>query len=125
MTRSTTRILQANINHCAGAQDLLLQSMAQWSIDVAVVAEPYYVPPSHNWAADLDGLVAIITKAGVEGIPPPSTLSRGQGYVAVLWGEITLIGVYFSPNRRVSEFEAFLSSGSRWADLTAPGSCRR
>ncbi|XP_063367024.1 uncharacterized protein LOC134655491 [Cydia amplana] len=120
MTRSTNRILQANINHCAGAQDLLLQSMAQWSIDAAVVAEPYYVPPSHNWAADLDGLVAIITKAGVEGIPPPSTLSRGRGYVAVLWGEITLIGVYFSPNRRVSEFEAFLGQLAALVAQTQP-----
>ncbi|KAJ8734914.1 hypothetical protein PYW08_014164 [Mythimna loreyi] len=32
----------ANINHCAPAQDLLLQSMAQWSINVAVVSEPHF-----------------------------------------------------------------------------------
>ncbi|CAH2098000.1 unnamed protein product [Euphydryas editha] len=32
-----------------------MQTLAQWQIDVAVAAEPYYVPPSHPcWAADLD-----------------------------------------------------------------------
>ncbi|XP_047992758.1 uncharacterized protein LOC125231355 [Leguminivora glycinivorella] len=117
MNQAVNRILQANINHCAGAQDLLLQSMAQWSIDVAVVAEPYYIPPNHNWAADVDGLVAIITKAGAEGI---TLLSRGQGYVAVIWGDITLIGVYFSPNKRVSEFEALLGHLAALVGQTQP-----
>nr|XP_037877604.1 uncharacterized protein LOC119631197 [Bombyx mori] len=52
---------QGNINHCARAQDILLQSMAEWSIHVAaVVAEPYFVPARDNWLGSIDGLVAII-----------------------------------------------------------------
>ncbi|XP_046976479.1 uncharacterized protein LOC124542592 [Vanessa cardui] len=51
-----SRLLQANINHCARAQDLLLQSMAQWSwivcLDVAAVADPYFVPPRDDWVCD-------------------------------------------------------------------------
>ncbi|XP_026746894.1 uncharacterized protein LOC113508120 [Trichoplusia ni] len=65
--------LQGNINHSARAQDLLLQTMAEWSIDVAVVAEPYFVPARDNWLGCADGLVAII---GGTLIDP----SRGRGW---------------------------------------------
>lgn len=40
--------VQANLNHCAQAQDLLMQALAQCRIDVAVAAEPYYRPSSHS-----------------------------------------------------------------------------
>jgi hypothetical protein len=36
--------LQTNANHCARAQDLLMQVMVEWEIDIAVVAEPYMIP---------------------------------------------------------------------------------
>lgn len=101
------RFLQANINHCSAAQDLLMQSMAQWLIEVAVVAEPYFVPARDNWVGDLDGLVAIVT-SGSSGSMPVTVVARGNGYVAVRWDNIVLVGVYFSPNRRRSEFESFL-----------------
>ncbi|XP_037303080.1 uncharacterized protein LOC119193535 [Manduca sexta] len=68
----------ANINHCARAQDLLVQSLAQWSIHVAVVSEPYFVPPRDDWAGDSDGSVAVIT--GVPPAPRPSKKSsEGTG----------------------------------------------
>lgn len=101
------RILQANLNHCAGAQDLFTQSIAQWSIDIAVAAEPYYVPSNVNWVGDTEGLIALVRSASLS-----STLltlkERGPGYVAAKWGEITLIGVYFSPNKPLDEFEAYI-----------------
>ena len=43
------RILQSNLNHSARAQDLLLQTMAEWNIGlehIAILAEPYRVPDS-------------------------------------------------------------------------------
>lgn len=101
------RFLQANINHCAAAQDLLLQSMAEWLIEIAVVCEPYFIPPRDNWISDVDGVVTIISSSSV-GSPPLSTLARGKGYVAVQWRGIAVIGVYFSPNRTLAEFESFL-----------------
>ncbi|XP_045533963.1 uncharacterized protein LOC123721014 [Papilio machaon] len=99
-------LLQTNTNHCARAQDLLMQCLAEWRIAVAVVAEPYFVPPQPSWFGDTEGLVAIV-------VPPssPQPLSlreRGAGYVAVNWGEVVLIGVYFSPNRNLRQFERFL-----------------
>lgn len=37
------RLIQANINHAAAAQDLL-QTMAEKGIDIALMSEPYRVP---------------------------------------------------------------------------------
>lgn len=89
-------VLQANLNHSAGAQDLLLQTMAEWLIEVAVVSEPYFVPPRDNWVADVDGLVTIISSV-VNGALPLTVVARGRGYVAVRWRDMVLIGTYFSP----------------------------
>ncbi|KAL0803418.1 hypothetical protein ABMA28_017329 [Loxostege sticticalis] len=100
------KFLQANINHSARAQDLLFQSMAQWLIDVVVVAEPYFVPPADNWVSDRDGLVALISSASSS---PPLNVVRGHGFASALVGGIVVIGVYFSPNRPLHEFENFLT----------------
>lgn len=35
------KILHINLNHSAGAHDLLLQTIAEWKVCVAVVTEPY------------------------------------------------------------------------------------
>ena len=104
---SAIRFLQGNINHCAAAQDLLIQSMAQWSIDVAVVAEPYFVPPRDDWASDRDNTVAIILRAST-GLPMFEQVVRGRGCVASLVADVAVVGVYFSPNRSLSEFERYL-----------------
>jgi hypothetical protein len=98
--------LQGNLNHCARAQDIALQSMAEWAIDIAVFAEPYFVPPQPRWAGDMSGLVTIVTKS--DGSIPLVVKERGEGYVAVHMGDIAIIGVYFSPNRSLREFEDFL-----------------
>ncbi|CAH2108905.1 unnamed protein product [Euphydryas editha] len=85
-----------------------MQALVQWRIDVAVAAEPYYVPPSHPcWAADLDGSVAIVGRSG-GGSPLLSVEERGAGYVVAKWGEYAVVGVYFSPNKTVAELEAFV-----------------
>ncbi|XP_046976429.1 uncharacterized protein LOC124542530 [Vanessa cardui] len=98
--------LQTNPNHCAGAQDLLLQSMAEWGIDLAVACEPYYVPPLPHWVGDVDGTVAVLTRSGTG--PPLSLIERGSGYVVVGWREYVIVGTYFSPNRSLAEFENHL-----------------
>ncbi|XP_045541857.1 uncharacterized protein LOC123723319 [Papilio machaon] len=72
-----SEFLQTNANHCARAQDLLMQGL------VGIVAPP----------------------AGRQRL---SLRERGAGYVAANWGEVVLIGVYFSPNRNLSQFERFL-----------------
>jgi len=102
----TYRFLQANINHSARAQDLLMQTLAEWNIGLAVVTEPYLVPDRTNWHESSDGSVAI-TAANGPGAPPLTIMGGGAGYAAVKWGELTLVGVYFSPNKSLAEFETF------------------
>lgn len=99
--------LQANVNHSTRSQDLLAQSMVEWECDITVISEPYYVPTLPHWAGDSLGSVAIVAD-------PNSAFSlvvkeRGPGYVVASWGEITIIGVYFSPNTSVAELEAYIN----------------
>ncbi|XP_037299036.1 uncharacterized protein LOC119190706 [Manduca sexta] len=105
LNHGTKHFLQANINHCARAQDLLVQSLAQWSIHVAVVSEPYFVPRD-DWAGDSDGSVAVIT--GVPPAPRPSKKSR-EGY-RMCGGSVGGVGSgsLLLPNRSLAEFESFL-----------------
>jgi hypothetical protein len=81
--------------------------MAEWSVDVAVVAEPYFVPDQPNWVGDRNGSVAVIVRAS-PGFTPPSLLEGGSGYVVAEWGDLVVIGTYFSPNRPLVEFDILL-----------------
>lgn len=106
-------VLQANLNHSARAQDLLVQSMAEWSIDYAILSEPYTVPGGrNNWVADHSGDVALVARVA-EGSPCFERVEGGRGCVASISDGIALIGVYFSPNKTLSEFEAFLMEVER------------
>lgn len=80
--------------------------MAQWSIDVALVAEPYFVPPSDCWLSDLDVQVAMVSCAAR--LPAAIPVHRGHGFVAARWQDILLVAVYFSPNRTPAQFEDYL-----------------
>lgn len=99
--------LQANINHSARAQDLLLQCVAERLIQVAVVTEPYSVPSRSDWVGDLDGLVAVTTHSPIRS-HTLEVVMTGRGFVATGINEMVIVAVYFSPNRVLSEFEAFL-----------------
>ncbi|XP_069362437.1 uncharacterized protein [Maniola hyperantus] len=103
-----TSFLQSNLNHCAAAQDLLLQSIAEWQIDVAVACEPYYIPTQSHWVGDLDGSVVVLT--GNNTGTQLSVVERGSGYAVAKWGELVIIGTYFSPNRSLAEFETYLDT---------------
>ncbi|CAG4936399.1 unnamed protein product [Colias eurytheme] len=102
------RILQSNLNHCARAQDLLMQSLAQWSIHIGILSEPYAVLSERdNWVGDLDEVAALIITQG-DGSPQICAHMKGHGCVAVKLTDMVVIGVYFSPNKTLAEFEAFL-----------------
>ncbi|XP_063830255.1 uncharacterized protein LOC135079532 [Ostrinia nubilalis] len=101
------RCEEANLNHAAGAQDLFLQSLAAWNIDVAVASEPYWVPPQPHWVGDAAGDVAIICRNG-PATTPLNLRDRGPGFVTAQWGRYAIVGVYFSPNKPLSAFETFL-----------------
>ncbi|XP_045772161.1 uncharacterized protein LOC123872074 [Maniola jurtina] len=98
---------KGNLNHCRAAQDLLLQSLAEWSVALAVVAEPYKVPNHPRWFGSVGDAVAIYW-AGRQSDPPCSILERGSGYVAVEWGPLAVLGCYISPNSGITVYEAYL-----------------
>lgn len=101
-------VLQANINHCAAAQNLLIQHMAQWQTSVAIVSEPYFVRSRDDWAGDHDGMVAIIAQMHAAGSAPFDKVLKGHGCLLVKMRGVAIVGVYFSPNRCLAEFEQFL-----------------
>lgn len=108
MALTSRRFLQGNLNHCARAQDLCLQTLAQWRIDLAVVAEPYAVPDRRGWHGDSGGSVAVVASAAA-GSPPVDPVKRGRGYVAVRWDGFLVVGVYCSPNAPMQELETLLT----------------
>ncbi|CAB0028687.1 unnamed protein product, partial [Trichogramma brassicae] len=80
--------------------------MAQWLINFAVVTEPYFVPSSNSWVGDREGLVALVSRPGS---PPFEGVVCGSGFVSARLGDVVVVGVYFSPNRTLGEFETFLA----------------
>lgn len=58
------------------AQDLLHQSMAQWWINIAVVAEPYDTS-TDDWVEDLNSSVALISSTATS-TPPLVAIKRGR-----------------------------------------------
>ncbi|XP_072933739.1 uncharacterized protein [Epargyreus clarus] len=100
-------ILQGNLNHCRGAQDLLQQCLVDCSVALAVVAEPYSVPEHPRWVGDDVQSVAVYWTGG-EGDPPCSKLHSERGIVAVEWGPLAVLGCYVSPNCSLATYEEFL-----------------
>lgn len=113
------RFIQANLNHSSAAQDLLVQTMNEWLIQVAIIAEPYRIPPRDNWVGDLTGTAAIVCLPTL-GAPPLKPVKKGCGYVAARWGQLVVIGVYFSPNKGLAEFEALLADLGAFVGQTLP-----
>ncbi|XP_072746722.1 uncharacterized protein [Anoplolepis gracilipes] len=102
------KFIQANINHARRAQDLLLQTIAERGIGLAIVWEPYRSPSNHpNWKVDGSGTVAIIRGSNSHN-PPCSLLKSGRGYVAVKWGSIAVVACYAPPSWGLSQFELYL-----------------
>lgn len=53
------KILQFNLNHCEAAQDLLMQSVQELRIDVAILSEQYNNLANQLLEADASSRVAI------------------------------------------------------------------
>ena len=99
-------IIQANINHSARAQDLLLQTMAELGLGLAVVAEPYRIL-QNNCVGDETGTVMLL-RAGTAASPAINIIESGQGYVAAAWGKMTVVGLYASANAPISSLQRLL-----------------
>jgi len=100
------RLIQINVNHAPSAQDLLHQVMAERGVDIAVLAEPYRVPPNNTrWASDPTREEAAITWRHSESSLPCTFVEAGEGHTAVRWGNCLVVGVYLPPRLSSLEFE--------------------
>ncbi|XP_072764638.1 uncharacterized protein [Anoplolepis gracilipes] len=102
------KFLQANINHARRAHDLLLQTITERGIGLAIVSEPYRPPSKHpNWRVDGSGTVAVIRGPDSHNLPC-SLLKSGRRYVAVNWRFIAVVACYAPPSWGLSQFELYL-----------------
>ena len=99
------RLLQTNLNHSVGAQDLFRQTLAERQIELAVAAEPYCA--LQGWLESEDGSVAMVGGGGPHPLPFMPK-GRGEGFVAAKWGETVVVGVYSSPNGTLPQLEQLL-----------------
>ncbi|XP_013161430.1 PREDICTED: uncharacterized protein LOC106113211 [Papilio xuthus] len=98
---------KANLNHCARAQDLLVQSVAEWSVQIAVVSEPYFVPDRDDWLSDKDEVVALFVPRSPSS-PSFGGVRRGRGYVSATVAGTLVVGVYCAPSWSLVDFESLL-----------------
>lgn len=92
------RILQSNLNHARGAQDLFMQTFAEHDFSLRIAVEPYRVPDKHPcWAKDRRGFVAIMWRQ-THNSSPCFLIEARENFVAVSWGTIAMIGIYFPPS---------------------------
>ncbi|XP_018375571.1 PREDICTED: uncharacterized protein LOC108769208 [Trachymyrmex cornetzi] len=71
-------LLQGNLNRARNAQDILAQTMAEYYIGLAVIAEPYRIPVHPHWVGDLRRDVAICWRRSSH--PLPLTKASTQSY---------------------------------------------
>ena len=109
------------MNHTAVAQDLLLQSMAERSVDVAIVSEPYRIPDHPHWLGDRGGTAAVVWRGSVE-TPPLKKMAHGEGFVMAGWGDMRLVSCYAPPRWDMASFEDLLENLRR--SLSGDGSQR-
>lgn len=99
------RCLQINLNRSFGAQNLLLQYMAERDAQVAIVSEPNNnsTGTSPTWLVDLTGLAVIVWKPS---LPFRCVcVHRGRGFVLARCGDIVVASCYFSPNLPFADYD--------------------
>ncbi|XP_033310781.1 uncharacterized protein LOC117211222 [Bombus bifarius] len=104
------RILQTNLGRSRRAQDLLHQTIRESTVALAVVTEPYRVLDVPEWVGDTDGMVAVTWTSMPGAFAHRALLERGNGYAAVEWAGMMMVGVYVSPNSGRAAFEEFLDA---------------
>ncbi|XP_032685219.1 uncharacterized protein LOC116850722 [Odontomachus brunneus] len=119
-----TKLHQANVNHSAGAQDLLLQVLAERNGGLALVSEPHHIPErDSSWL----GLRHEFQGAAIYWRPKEASLRlkliRAEKYiVAVEWDAMRVASVYAPPRSGVwsrARFGVFLEQVGRVLDMYA------
>lgn len=102
-------VTQINLNHCDVAQQLLWQSTTETKCDVAIIAEPYRVPPDNgNWVSDRAGMAAI----QVMGRFPIQEVvhSADEGFVIAKVNGVFVCSCYAPPRWTLEQFHQMLDA---------------
>ena len=102
-------ITQINLNHCDAAQHLLWQSTTETKCDVAIIAEPYRIPPDNgHWAADRTEMAAI----HVMGRFPIQEIveNSAEGFVIAKINGIFFCSCYAVPRWNVEQYNRMLDA---------------
>ncbi|XP_041449542.1 uncharacterized protein LOC121404267 [Drosophila obscura] len=100
------KLLQLNLNHCAAAQDLLSQTVAELKIDLAVLSEPYKVRESADFILDFTKKAALWMCGDYQF----TDISRASGYVRAKVGATWVYSVYLAPSLSLYEFAGILDN---------------
>lgn len=103
----SVRVLQANLNNCKAAHDLLLQTLAEKNIEVALVSEPYLKKSGGPWVIADNGEAGVWVKD-----PRAARLltPKTEGMVGVYLGDLLLVNVYHSPNLPAEGLQTYLDT---------------
>lgn len=98
------KIVQANINHCKGAQQLLQHHLNETGTGLCCISEHWFVPDEDNrWFASENARAAILVNTDV--LSGACVLARvAADYVACLYRKLCVISVYLSPNVGTGDF---------------------
>lgn len=103
----TVEITQINLNHCDTAQQLLWQSVSESRSDVAIISEPYRIPPGDgNWIADEAKTVAIWT-AGRYPFQEVVYCAE-EGFVIAKINGVFICSCYAPPRWTIQQFNQML-----------------
>ncbi|CAB0039992.1 unnamed protein product [Trichogramma brassicae] len=109
MTKKRIRVLQLNLNHCETAQDLVLHTVGEMEVDVAILSDQHRPLTSPNtWISDADNQAAIWVRKGV----PVQRCSSGQSHFYT-WAQIAgiyIFSIYAPPRLSQEEFIGLLNN---------------
>ena len=96
-----------NLNHCSAAQQLLWQISAETRCDVAILSDPYRIPPEDvRWVADKDGLAAIVATGEY---PIQEIISSScEGFVIAKVNGVVICSCYAPPRWSIDQFNDML-----------------
>ncbi|XP_015119319.1 uncharacterized protein LOC107042686 [Diachasma alloeum] len=96
------RVLQLNLNHCEAAHDLLMQTVRELEIDLALISQPYRHLAIQPWVTDTTTR-AVIWSCGM--CPFQSVINCGEAYfVAAKLEGIRFYRCYAPPSLTFDEF---------------------
>ena len=99
-------ILQLNLNHCEAAHDLLMQTVRELKIDLALISEPYRHLTTQPWETDITAK-AVVWACGK--CPFQSVVQTTEaGYVSGKLNGICFYSCYAPPSLTFDEFTDFL-----------------